>query len=167
MRFVNQNFVLISSMHFILDLTTPMNLLNNIIYEVDCVVVCLYVPCSVVTIPSVWKFWIEIHISSNTLCSVTDRRTWRWCQFADSTSQILYSGGDDGLCKVPVVAVYTRLFTGWREGGFMWRSLFHAKNIECKNCRLLWRFIHACAHIPMQVHTHLVCVHMQTCVCKL
>jgi hypothetical protein len=25
--------------------------------------------------------------------------------FADSTSQILYSGGDDGLCKVSVIVV--------------------------------------------------------------
>jgi hypothetical protein len=43
--------------------------------------------------------------------------------FADSTSQILYSGGDDGLCKVPVSAIYTRLFLGWREDGFIWHSL--------------------------------------------
>jgi hypothetical protein len=26
--------------------------------------------------------------------------------FADSTSQILYSGGDDGLCKVSVIVIY-------------------------------------------------------------
>jgi WD40 repeat protein len=26
--------------------------------------------------------------------------------FADSTSQILYSGGDDGLCKVFVIVIY-------------------------------------------------------------
>jgi len=38
--------------------------------------------------------------------------------FADNTSQILYSGGDDGLCKVPVLALYSKLLTVWREDVF-------------------------------------------------
>ena len=38
--------------------------------------------------------------------------------FADNTSQILYSGGDDGLCKVPVHTLFSKLCTGWREDVF-------------------------------------------------
>lgn len=62
--------------------------------------------------------------------------------FADSTSQILYSGGDDGLCKVSVVAMYGKLLPGWREDGFLTQP-FDTKNREHTN----WRAC-AYAHVP-------------------
>jgi len=68
--------------------------------------------------------------------------------FADNTSQILYSGGDDGLCKVPVLATCSKLLTGWREDVFL-TQYFDAKNIEHKNCRLLRRFVHVCENAHM------------------
>jgi WD40 repeat protein len=33
--------------------------------------------------------------------------------FADSTSQILYSGGDDGLCKVSSVVIYISVISSF------------------------------------------------------
>ena len=43
--------------------------------------------------------------------------------FADSTSQILYSGGDDGLCKVPIFAMYSK-FTSRLERGWFFDTAF-------------------------------------------
>jgi len=65
--------------------------------------------------------------------------------FADNTSQILYSGGDDGLCKVPVLTMCSKLLAGWREDVLLTQS-----NREHKNCRLLRRFVHVCEH----AHAH-------------
>lgn len=52
------------------------------------------------------------------------------------------------MCKVPDLALYSKLLTGWREDDFLTRS-FDAKNTECKNCRPLRRFVHVCEHAYM------------------